>query len=55
MIKENLSFVENNIQEACQRSGRLREEVTLIAVSKTKPVSDLKEAYVFWQGFVFIN
>ena len=45
MIKENLSFVENNIQEACQRSGRLREEVTLIAVSKTKPVSDLKEAY----------
>lgn len=45
MIKENLAYVENEIQEACRRAGRAREEVTLIAVSKTKPVSDLKEAY----------
>lgn len=45
MLKENLAFVENQLQEACRRSGRTRDEVTLIAVSKTKPVSDLMEAY----------
>jgi len=45
MIKEQLEIVENNICRACSRSKRNREEVTLIAVSKTKPVEDLKEAY----------
>ena len=45
MIKENLSEVKNNIKEACARSGRATEEVTLIAVSKTKPVEMLQEAY----------
>ncbi len=45
MLKENLTYVENEIQEACRRTGRRRDEVTLIAVSKTKPVSVLKEAY----------
>ncbi|MBR4668975.1 MAG: YggS family pyridoxal phosphate-dependent enzyme [Butyrivibrio sp.] len=44
MIKENLEYVENRICEACKRAGRDRSEVTLIAVSKTKPVSDLREA-----------
>ena len=43
MIKENLSAVEQNIQAACNRAGRLREEVTLIAVSKTKPVTMIEE------------
>ncbi len=43
MIKDNLSNVEQNIQAACQRAGRQREEVTLIAVSKTKPVSMIEE------------
>ncbi len=43
MIKENLLKVEQNIQAACKRAGRLREEVTLIAVSKTKPVSMIEE------------
>ncbi|MGB8455063.1 MAG: YggS family pyridoxal phosphate-dependent enzyme [Anaerocolumna sp.] len=43
MIKENLIKVEQNIQAACKRAGRLREEVTLIAVSKTKPVSMIEE------------
>ncbi len=43
MVKENLSIVEQNIQTACKRAGRLREEVTLIAVSKTKPVSMIQE------------
>lgn len=45
MIRENLEAVEKNIKEACKRAGRDRDEVTLIAVSKTKPVSDLLEAY----------
>ncbi len=44
MIKENLEFVEANIQKACEKAGRDRNEVTLIAVSKTKPVSDIREA-----------
>lgn len=44
MIKENLEYVENRISEACKRAGRNRNEVTLIAVSKTKPVSDIREA-----------
>lgn len=45
MIKENLATVEQNITEACKRAGRAREEVTLIAVSKTKPISMLQEVY----------
>ena len=45
MIKEQLEEVERKIQAACERAGRKRDEVTLIAVSKTKPVSDLWEAY----------
>ncbi len=45
MLKENLESVEARIQAACDRAGRKRDEVTLIAVSKTKPVSMLQEAY----------
>ena len=45
MIKENLKEVRTRIEEACARSGRKTEDVTLIAVSKTKPVSMLMEAY----------
>jgi len=45
MLKDNLKNVEENIKAACERAGRKREEVTLIAVSKTKPVSMLQEIY----------
>lgn len=45
MIRENLHTVEENISAACDRSGRVREDVKLIAVSKTKPVEMLREAY----------
>lgn len=45
MLKENLAAVEHNVAEACKRAGRAREEVTLIAVSKTKPVEMLEEIY----------
>lgn len=45
MIKENIKQVEKNIENACKRAERDVKEVTLIAVSKTKPVSMLEEAY----------
>lgn len=45
MLKENLAVVEENIAKACKKAGRDRSEVTLIAVSKTKPVSMLQEIY----------
>ena len=45
MVKENLTEVKERIRSACAASGRKEEEVTLIAVSKTKPVELLREAY----------
>lgn len=45
MLRKNFEEVEERIREACRRSGRKREDVTLIAVSKTKPVETLQEAY----------
>ncbi len=45
MIKENLTMVQENIRAACKRAGRKETEVTLIAVSKTKPLSMIEEAY----------
>lgn len=43
MLKQNLEDVINNIKIACKNSGRDEKEVTLIAVSKTKPLSDIEE------------
>ena len=45
MLEENLKKVQENIRIACEKAGRDPSEVTLIAVSKTKPVETLKEAY----------
>lgn len=45
MITENIKIVEQNIKKACEDSNRDSREVTLIAVSKTKPVPMLQEAY----------
>lgn len=45
MLEENLREIERKIQEACKRANRAREDIVLIAVSKTKPVSMLKEVY----------
>ena len=45
MLADKLNFVKKNIGEACNIAGRSPKEVTLIAVSKTKPVEMLKEAY----------
>jgi len=45
MIREKIDQVENSIKNACERVGRNVNDVTLIAVSKTKPISMLQEAY----------
>ncbi len=45
MIQDNLKNVQEKIDAACERSGRKREDVALICVSKTKPAEMIKEAY----------
>lgn len=45
MLCDNLKKVEENICKACTKAGRDRSEVTLIAVSKTKPVEMLEIVY----------
>lgn len=45
MLKENYALVQKNIDRACEKAGRERESVTLIAVSKTKPLSMLQGVY----------
>ena len=45
MIRTNLEKVRNNIKTAAGRANRDPGDVTLIAVSKTKPVPMLREAY----------
>ena len=45
MINENYEKVLNTINDVCKKCNRLTDDVSLIAVSKTKPVSALFEAY----------
>lgn len=45
MITKNYDMVLKNVNEGCIKAGRSIEDVTLIAVSKTKPVSDIEELY----------
>lgn len=45
MIAENLAYVQGVMEDACKNAQRDLSEVTLISVSKTKPVSMLMEAY----------
>ena len=44
LLADHLRAVEDRIAAACDRAGRARNEVTLIAVSKTKPVEAIREA-----------
>ncbi|GFI22229.1 pyridoxal phosphate homeostasis protein [Lachnospiraceae bacterium] len=46
-IRENIKVVEKVIASACKEAGRDTQEVTLIAVSKTKPIEMLQEAYEY--------
>lgn len=45
MLKERLDQVETRIAEACQRAGRKRSEITLLAVTKKFPAATIREAY----------
>lgn len=44
-IRDNLAKVQDRLDRACVRAGREQGEAMLIAVSKTKPVAMLEEAY----------
>jgi PLP dependent protein len=44
-VSENLTRVEDRIAVACQRTGRRREDITLVAVTKVFPAASLIEAY----------
>ena len=48
-IAENLSAVQARIRTAAQRAGRNPDEVTLVAVSKTKPIEVIQAAYAAGQ------
>ena len=43
-ISENIKAVEAKVAAAAERSGRKREDILLLAVSKTKPVETIREA-----------
>jgi len=45
MLRRNLEEVEERIRRSAARAGRRREDVTLVAVSKTFPASAIREAY----------
>lgn len=46
-IRENIKAVEDAIASACKEAGRDFQDVILIAVSKTKPVKMIQEAYEY--------
>ncbi|MDX7986729.1 YggS family pyridoxal phosphate-dependent enzyme [Xenorhabdus sp. 12] len=48
-IEQNLQDVRNHIALAAQKCGRIPEQVTLLAVSKTKPVEDIAKAIAVGQ------
>ncbi|MBQ2981579.1 MAG: YggS family pyridoxal phosphate-dependent enzyme [Lachnospiraceae bacterium] len=45
MLINNYNNVLNEVNLACDKAGRAKDEVTLIAVSKTKPASDIQTLY----------
>jgi pyridoxal phosphate enzyme (YggS family) len=57
MLNERLAQVEERIQNAVNRAGRKREEITLVAVTKKFPAEVVREAYelglrVFGENYV---
>jgi len=48
-LRENYDAVSKRIADACNQAGRDRNEVTLVAVSKTKPVEMIEEMATFGQ------
>lgn len=57
MLSDRLDDVESRIDRAVRRSGRKREDVTLVAVTKTFPADAVREAYqlglrIFGENYV---
>ena len=57
MLAERLARVEERIEDAVERAGRRREDITLVAVTKKFPASVIREAYglglrVFGENYV---
>ncbi len=50
-VAEGLARVEARIRLACVQAGRPRESVQLLAVSKLKPASAIREAYLAGQRY----
>lgn len=48
-ISANLTHIRGRIDQAAQRAGRSGDEVTLVAVSKTKPMAVIQAAYATGQ------
>jgi len=48
-IKDNIASVEVQISQACKNANRLTNEVILLAVSKTKPIDLIEQAYLAGQ------
>lgn len=44
-IKDNLTNVQSKIEASCKKAQRNKDDVTLVAVSKTKPNEMIEEAY----------
>jgi pyridoxal phosphate enzyme (YggS family) len=44
-ICNNIKELQNRISKVCKNAGRNADEITLVAVSKTKPLEDIKTAY----------
>ena len=44
-IKQNLAVIHQKIEQSCAQFGRSCEDICLMAVSKTKPVSAIRAAY----------
>ena len=56
-LRDRIDQVEARIQSAAQRAGRMRDEITLVAVTKKFPASAVREAYelglrVFGENYV---
>jgi pyridoxal phosphate enzyme (YggS family) len=45
VLKQRLEAVEERVRAACHRSGRVRADITLVAVTKIFPASVIRDAY----------
>ena len=43
LVKENYNYVKQQVEETAKACGRDPKEITLIAVSKTKPLENIEE------------